>query len=262
MSSEKNDGPEEFVRSLARGLAVIEAFDRDHAALSLADVARRTNVTRATARRLLHTLVELGYASTDGKHFSLRAKVLNLGYSYMSSLGLIEIAQPVMSDLAAEVHELCSASVMDGHDVVYVARVPSKHRIMSISLNVGTRLPAHCTSMGRVLLAGLPPDGLDCYFSDTALSKSTERTIVDPTALREIVRKTADQGWAIVDGELELGLISVAAPILNEMGKVVAALNISSHTSRTTQKSAERDLLPPLLRAAKSISRSLGHERG
>ncbi len=151
---------------------------------------------------------------------------------------------------------------MDGHDVVYVARVPSKHRIMSISLNIGTRLPAHCTSMGRVPLAGLSPDSLDCFFSDTSLSKSTDRTIVDPAALREIVRKTGDQGWAIVDGELELGLISVAAPILDDRGKIVAALNISSHTSRTTLRSAQRDLLPPLLRAAKSISRSLGHDRG
>lgn len=261
MSSEKSDEPEEFVRSLARGLAVIEAFDREHAALPLADVARRANVTRATARRLLHTLVELGYATTDGKHFSLRPKVLNLGYSYMSSLGLIEIAQPVMSELAAEVHESCSASVMDGHDVVYVARVPSKQRIMSISLTVGTRLPAHCTSMGRVLLTGLSPAELDCFFDSTVLARLTPQTVVDPAALRAVVRQTAERGWAIVDGELELGLISVAAPIFDSAGKVSAALNISSHASRTTQQSAERDLLPPLLRAARSISQSLGHER-
>ena len=261
MSSEKEHGPEEFVRSLARGLAVIESFDREHAALSLADVSRRANVSRATARRLLHTLVELGYASTDGKRFSLRPKVLNLGYSYMSSLGLIEIAQPVMSDLAAEVHESCSASVMDGRDVVYVARVPSKQRIMSISLTVGTRLPAHCTSMGRVLLAGLSPAELDGYLASSVLSKPTPETVVDPAALGAIVRKTAEQGWAIVDGELELGLISLAAPIFDSAGKVAAALNISSHTSRTTPQSAERDLLPPLLRAAKSISRSMGFER-
>ncbi len=260
MSSENRDGPEEFVRSLARGLAVIEAFDREHSALSLADVARRADVTRATARRLLHTLVDLGYASTDGKRFSLRPKVLNLGYSYMASLGLIEIAQPVMSDLAAEVHESCSASVMDGHDVVYIARVPSKQRIMSISLTVGTRLPAHCTSMGRVLLSGLSPAEIEGFFADTVLSKPTPDTVVEPGALRAIVRQTAEQGWAIVDGELELGLISLAAPIHDNQGKVVAALNISSHTSRTTQRSAERDLLPPLLRAAKSISISLGYE--
>ncbi len=250
------------MRSLARGLAVIETFDRDHPSLSLAEVARRAGVSRATARRLLHTLVELGYAATDGKRFSLRAKVMSLGYSYMSSLGLIEIAQPVMSDLAAEVHESCSASVMDGHDVVYVARVPSKQRIMSISLTVGTRLPAHCTSMGRVLLAGLPPAALDGFLADGAtLSRATDRTVVDPGQLREIVRRTAEQGWAMVDGELELGLISLAAPIRDGAGRVVAALNISSHTSRTSARTAERDLLPPLLRAAQAISRSLGHER-
>jgi len=258
---EKSPDTEEYVRSLARGLAVIEAFDRDHALQSLADVARRANVSRATARRLLHTLVELGYAASDGKRFSLRPRVLNLGYSYMASLGLVEIAQPEMTGLVAEVHESCSASVMDGHDVVYVARVASSHRIMSISLNVGSRLPAHCTSMGRVLLAAMSPEALDTFFANQQLSRPTERTVTDIRELRAIISRTTEQGWAIVDGELELGLISLAAPIRDASGKVVAALNISSHTSRTTPESAERLLLPPLLKAANSISCALGTER-
>jgi IclR family pca regulon transcriptional regulator len=261
MSSAESGGREEFVRALSRGLAVIEAFDRDHAALSLADVARRAEISRATARRLLHTLVELGYAASDGKRFSLRARILNLGYSYMSSLDLIEVAQPMMSELAAEVRESCSASVMDGHDVIYVARVPSAERIMSVSLNIGSRLPAHCTSMGRVLLAGLTQASLDAFFSNTPLPRMTERTVVDPLTLRSLVAETAERGWALVDGELELGLISLAAPIQDSAGKVAAALNISSHSSRTSRKTAERDLLPPLLRTAKAISCALGAGR-
>jgi IclR family pca regulon transcriptional regulator len=261
VSSGKSGEAEEFVRALSRGLAVIEAFDRDNAAMSLADVARRANVSRATARRLLHTLVELGYAASDGKRFSLRARVLNLGYSYMSSLGLIEVAQPMMSELAAEVRESCSASVMDGHDVIYVARVPSAQRIMSISLNIGSRLPAHCTSMGRVLLAGLADSSLEAFFAGAPFSRLTERTVTEPAALRAIVAKTAEQGWALVDGELEIGLISLAAPIRDSTGKVAAALNISSHSSRTSRETAERDLLPPLIRTAKAISWALGAER-
>jgi len=259
--AEESTGSEEFVRSLARGLAVVETFDREHASQSLSDVARRANVTRATARRLLHTLVELGYAAGDGKRFSLRPKVLNLGYSYMASQGLVEIAQPVMAELVAEVRESCSASVMDDHDVVYIARVASSHRIMSISLNVGSRLPAHCTSMGRVLLAAMNPEALDGFFANQSLSHPTERTVTNVREIRGIIGKTAEQGWALVDGELELGLISLAAPIRDASGKVVAALNISSHTSRTTPASAERLLLPPLLRAANSISCALGTER-
>jgi IclR family pca regulon transcriptional regulator len=261
MSSPVERDGDEFVRSLARGLAVIEAFDRMHAAMTLSDVARRAGVTRATARRLLHTLVELGYAATDGKLFTLRAKTLNLGYSYLSSLGLVEISQPLMTELAAEVHEACSASVMDGNDVIYVARVPSAQRIMSITLGVGSRLPAHCTSMGRVLLAGLSEDGLEAFFANTALPRLNERTVTDPVKLREIIKKTAQQGYALVDGELEPGLISLAAPIRDAKCKVVAALNVSTHSSRTTPKRAQADLLPPLLRTAGMISHALGLEQ-
>ncbi|MEU8153420.1 IclR family transcriptional regulator [Micromonospora sp. NPDC048986] len=255
VSEEATRSPE-FVQSLERGLAVIRAFDGEHPQLTLSEVARRTGLTRAAARRFLLTLVELGYVHTDGRLFSLRARILELGYAYLSSLSLPEVAQRHMEALVAQVHESCSVSVLDGDEVVYVARVPTK-RIMTVGISVGTRFPAYATSMGRVLLAAQPVEWLDDYLATAQLRPLTRRTVTDPAKLRAVLTKIAVQGYAIVDQELEEGLRSVAAPIHGENGSVIAAVNVSAHASRGSFEMIRRELLPPLLAAAKRIEEDI-----
>ncbi len=242
-----------FVQSLARGLAVIRAFDAEHPELSLSDVARMTGLNRAAARRFLHTLVELEYVRTDGRRFSLGPRVLELGYSYLSSLTLPELALPAMERLVERVHESCSMAVLDGGEVVYVARVPTK-RIMSVTISVGTRFPAYATSMGRVLLAHQPSDWLDSYLARARLEPLTPRTVTDPERLREILDQVRSDGYCLVDEELEVGLRSMAAPIRGKQGRVLAAINVSAHISRGPAELIRKDLLPPLLDTAHEIS--------
>ena len=248
--------PTHFVRSLERGLAVIRAFDADSPELTLSDVARSAGLTRAAARRFLLTLADLGYVSTDGRYFALSPRVLELGYSYLSSLTLPEVAEPHLERLVAEVHESSSVSVLDGGDVIYVARVPTS-RIMSVSINVGTRFPAYATSMGRVLLSGLADAELEDYLADVDLRRLSPRTITSVPALRAELARTRSQGWALVDQELEEGLRSVAAPIRDRAGRVVAAVNLSAHASRMSTESVRRQLVPPLLATAARIEAEL-----
>ncbi|MEU6205425.1 IclR family transcriptional regulator [Micromonospora musae] len=255
MTEETTRSPE-FVQSLERGLAVIRAFDAEHPQLTLSDVARMTGLTRAAARRFLLTLVELGYVHTDGRLFSLRPRILELGYAYLSSLSLPEVAQPHMEALVAQVHESCSVSVLDGPEVVYVARVPTK-RIMTVGISVGTRFPAYATSMGRVLLAAQPGDWLDDYLAKAELRPLTRRTVTDPGKLRAVLKKIAGQGYAIVDQELEEGLRSLAAPIRGDNGSVIAAVNVSAHASRGSSETIRKELLPPLLATAARIEEDL-----
>jgi IclR family pca regulon transcriptional regulator len=246
----------DYVQSLERGLAVIRAFDADRPELTLSDVARATGLPRAAARRFLLTLVELGYVRSDGGRFSLRPRVLELGYAYLSGLGLPEVAQPHMEALVARVNESSSMSVLDDTDVVYVVRVPTR-RIMAITLAVGTRLPAYATSMGRVLLAALPPDELDGRLARTEIRPLTATTVSDAEALRARLDRVREQGWATVDQELEEGVRSVAAPIRDASGAVTAALNVSAHASRTTMQALRRDVLPLLLESAAAIEAEL-----
>ncbi|RKN36478.1 IclR family transcriptional regulator [Micromonospora musae] len=255
MTEETTRSPE-FVQSLERGLAVIRAFDAEHPQLTLSDVARMTGLTRAAARRFLLTLVELGYVHTDGRLFSLRPRILQLGYAYLSSLSLPEVAQPHMEALVAQVHESCSVSVLDGPEVVYVARVPTK-RIMTVGISVGTRFPAYATSMGRVLLAAQPAEWLDDYLARADLRPLTRRTVTDPGKLRSALKKIATQGYAIVDQELEEGLRSLAAPIRGDNGSVIAAVNVSAHASRGSSETIRKELLPPLLATAGRIEEDL-----
>jgi IclR family pca regulon transcriptional regulator len=245
----------EYVQSLERGLAVIRAFDAEHPELTLSDVARATGLTRAAARRFLLTLLELGYVRTDGRVFSLRPRVLELGYSYVSSIGLPEVAQPHMEALVAQVHESCSLSVLDGRDIVYVARVPT-HRIMAVVITVGTRFPAYATSMGRVLLAGLSPDALDEYLAGVELLALTPKTIADETQLRRALKRVVGAGYAMVDQELEVGLRSIAVPV-RVKGQVAAALNVSMHVGQRTADSARREILPLLRDTARVIEDDL-----
>jgi IclR family pca regulon transcriptional regulator len=246
----------DFVQSLDRGLAVIRCFSSEHPSLTLSEVAERTGLTRAAARRFLLTLQELGYVGSTGRQFSLRPRVLALGYAYLSSFSVAQIAQPHLEDLTEELHESCSVSVLDGDDLVYVARA-SANRIMTIALTVGTRLPPYPTSMGRVLLAHLPAAELDAYLSRTELRKLTERTVVDPAELRAILATVRSQGWAAVDQELEAGVRSIAVPIQDSSGKVVAAINASAHAARVPMRTLEKEFLPRLLDSARQIDSEL-----
>ncbi|MGC5171929.1 IclR family transcriptional regulator domain-containing protein [Microbacterium sp. DT81.1] len=245
---------EEFVQSLARGLAVIRAFDAEHPELTLSDVARRTGLTRAAARRFLLTLETLGYVRSDARAFALTPRVLELGFSYLSALSLPGIVQPHLEALSREVGESVSAAVLDGPDIVYVARVPTR-RIMSVRITIGTRFPAYATSMGRVLLASLASGEVDAAAS--TLPALTERTVTEPAALRAELARVSDQGWALVDGELEPGLRSIAAPLHARDGAVVAAINVSTSSTRDSVEHLLEAYLPLLLRTAQAIDAEL-----
>jgi IclR family transcriptional regulator, pca regulon regulatory protein len=245
-----------FVQSLERGLMVIRALDSpDPKALS--EVARSTGLSRASARRFLLTLRQLGYVREAGGRFALTPRVLDLGYAYLSSLTLPEVAQPHLERLVARVHESSSVSVLDGDDVVYVARVPTR-RIMSVTISVGTRFPAYATSMGRVLLADLPDEDVDARLGRADLRRLTVRTVATANDLRREIERVRRQGYALVDEELEEGLRSVAAPIRDGTGAVVAAINLPVQAARTSVAVMRRDLLPPLQETAAAIERDLG----
>ena len=255
-NSEDGTRDADFVQSLERGLAVIRAFDAEHPKLSLSEVAAITGLSRAAARRFLHTLVGLGYMRMEGSQFSLRPKILELGYAYLSSPSLPEVAMPHLEQLVEQVRESSSVSQLDGDDVVYIARVPTR-RIMTVAISVGTRFPAYATSMGRVLLADRPDDWLDGYLTSVTLVPLTSHTVADPAALRAELGKIREQGWALVDQELEEGLRSVAAPIRDADGRAIAAVNVSTHAGRRTVAEVTRDLLAPLLRTAQAIETDL-----
>ena len=246
----------DFVQSLERGLAVIRSFDAEHRELALSDVARATGLTRAAARRFLLTLVELGYVHLSEGRFSLRPRILELGYAYLSSQSLPEVAQPHMEALVAAVNESSSISVLDDLDIVYVVRVPTR-RIMSITLAVGTRLPAYATSMGRVLLADLTDAELDERLSRLSPAALTDRTVSDAAALRPILETVRRQGYAAVDQELEEGLRSLAVPIRDGGGRAVAALNVSVHSSRASMAVLRREFLPVARRTVAAIEADL-----
>jgi len=259
-SAEADDRPpprnSDFVQSLDRGLAVIRAFGPDRERLSLSEVARATGLTRAAARRFLLTLVSLGYVRSDGREFSLRPRVLELGYAYLSGLALPDVAAPHMEEMVARLHESSSISVLDGQHVVYVVRVPTK-RIMTVAISVGTRFPAYATSMGRVLLAALPAEELERYLADATLAPLTDRTVTDPARLRALLAQVAQQGYSIVDQELEEGLRAVAAPIRGAPDVGTAAINVSAHASRVSMVALREQILPVLLETAAQIEADL-----
>lgn len=255
MANTDDERNADFVQSLERGLSVLRSFDAQHPDMTLADVARATGLTRATARRLLHTLVALGYVATDGKRFELTPAVLDLGHAYVSSLQLPDIAQPFMESLSERVHESVSASVLDGQQIVYVARVPTQ-RIMTISLAIGSRLPALWTSMGRVLVSSLPVERQRELVA-TAASPRSERAIADADRLLGELDQVRQQGWCLLDQELEEGIRSVAAPLHDRRGRVVAAINIGTHASRVSIRDLRHGILPHLLDTAREIDGQL-----
>lgn len=247
-----------FVQSLARGLAVIGAFDERHPELTLSEAAARTGLSRASARRFLHTLVELGYAATDGKSFRLTPRVLRLGFAYLASQPLAGIATPFLEELSAQVGESASASELDGADVVYVARVQTR-RIMHVAIGVGTRFPAAATSMGRVLLAGLDPRRVQELLRAQPVPALTPRTLTDPAAILAELDRVREQGYCLVDQELESGLRSVAVPVLDDAGSVVCALNVSLSVAGPDEnaEAAAQRVLPALRRTAADVQAAL-----
>ena len=243
-----------YVQSFARGLEVIRSFSAAAPRQTLTEVAGRAGLTRAGARRILLTLQTLGYVESDGRLFSLTPRMLDLGFAYLSSMPIWNLAEPVMEALVEQVKESSSAAALEGTDIVYVLRVPTR-KIMSIGLGVGSRLPAYCTSMGRMLLAGLPEDDALRRLRASKRTSFTRHTITDVDALLAKVQQARKQGWCLVNQELEEGLVSIAAPITNRSGRMVAALNISGQANRTSAKLMQETMLPPLLEAADAISR-------
>jgi IclR family transcriptional regulator, pca regulon regulatory protein len=252
----RRTGSSEYVQSLERGLAVIRTFSQDSPAQTLSEIAERTGLNRAAARRFLLTLKELGYVESDGRLFSLRPRVLDLGYSYLASLPVWEIARPYLEELADNVMETTSASVLDGADIVFVARVETK-RIMSMTLGVGSRLPAWATAMGRVLLAELTPEQLDAYFDRVPLDPITPRTVTDRHRLLKLIGEAREQGWTLVDQEIEEGVRSLAVPIRGAGGRADVALTVCSHAFRVSVDRVMSEFLPLVRETSERITAQL-----
>ena len=251
-------GDPNFMTSLARGLAVIQGFTQQKRSLTMAQLSHRTGIPRAAVRRCLYTLSRLGLVgSEDGKTYSLRPKILSLGHAYLSSSTLATSAQPLLDRVSERLGESSSIALLVGDEILYVARSSITRRIMSVDLSIGTRLPAYCTSMGRVLLAHLPAADLDGYLRRTKLVAHTPRTLVAPERIRRTLAQVASEDYAIVDQELEIGLRSIAVPVRDVAGKVVAAMNISTQASRVPAGELTRRFLPELAAAARELSAML-----
>jgi IclR family transcriptional regulator, pca regulon regulatory protein len=250
------DGARYFVQSLERGLAVIRTFGPETPELTSTEVAQRSDLTRAAARRFLLTLVDLGYVTTDGRHFRLTPRVLELGYAYLSSLSLPAVAEPHLQTLVAEVQESSELATLDGEEIVYIVIVHGP-RILTKALNVGARMPAHATSMGRVLLAGLDDAALDRYLGEAQLPGFLPKTITDPKRLRSELLRVREKGYAVIEEELEEGLRAIAVPIRDRSGATIAAVNISTHIRQRTVESLTSELLPRLRQTADAIEREL-----
>ena len=248
--------PTDIIASLIKGLHVLECFDAQSARLSITDVAGKTGLDRATARRCLLTLHHGGYADYDGKFFSLTPRALRLGLGALSAMPLPQIVQPWLDQLTEQIGQSCSVSILDGTEIVYLARAAQK-RVMSIGLMPGSRLPAHCTSMGRVLLAALPPDQARAILDASDLSPRTPRSLSDPDAIMARLEQVRADGYSVNDQEIELGLRSVAVPLLNAKGQTVAALNTGMAASLETPDTLVRTYLPPLLQVQSGLSRIL-----
>jgi IclR family transcriptional regulator, pca regulon regulatory protein len=246
-------GDREFMATLAKGLSVMRAFNGTRTTMTLSQTAEVTDLTRATARRILRTLAALGYVAQDGRQFSLTPKTLELGFSYLSSQSWIDQATPLLKDLSAEVQESCSAAILQGTDIVYVARVPTR-RIMSTALTVGSRLPAFHTSLGRVQLGFLEDAEVWRRIMSMRLEPYTTNTITEPQALYDRVKADHEQGFSIVDEELERGLRSIAVPIVDRRGEAIAGLNLATNSTRITRNHLREGFLPKLRDVSARVS--------
>jgi IclR family transcriptional regulator, pca regulon regulatory protein len=247
-------GDPDFMASLARGLAVIRAFaGQPPGGHTIAELSLRTGIPRSAVRRCLYTLERLGYAAVDGRRFVLGPKVLSLGAAYATSTTLTAAAQRFLDQVSARVHESCSLATLDEGEILYLIRAASGQRIMSVDLRPGSRLPAYCTSLGRVLLAHLAPAELRAYLARTRLVPHTERTVTSRERLLQLLEGIRRVGFAVVDQELELGLRSIAVPVRDGAGRVVAAMNVGTQAARVPLRELERRFLPPLDAAAADV---------
>jgi IclR family pca regulon transcriptional regulator len=250
---ENPSGDPDFMMSLARGLCVLQAFARHKRSVTVSQLSSQTGLSRAAVRRCLYTLTRLGYTGCDDSgHNFLLPKVMALGYAYFSSMPFVRVAQPVLDRLANVLGESCSIAVLQGHEIVYVVRTPVT-RIMSVDLQVGSRLPAFCTSMGRVLLANLPGDECEMRLAQLKIHQYTGRTVATVDRLRRILKAVQRSGFSIADQELEIGLRSIAVPVRNASGKVVAALNSATHAARVSRAELHVTFLPHLLKSAEEL---------
>ncbi|WP_254275928.1 IclR family transcriptional regulator C-terminal domain-containing protein [Halomonas sp. 3H] len=247
----------DFVTALASGLEVILAFDEAHPRMTLSEVAARTGMNRARARRFLLTLHALGYVRKQQRVFELAPRVLQLGYAFLSANDYRSVIQQVLEDITEACGESSSLGVLDGDEVIYVARSSSRHRLMAITLSVGTRLPAAHTSMGRVLLAQLPDAELDAWLERTVLEQHTDKTITDKAELRQCILKVRQQGYAIADQELDSGLRSIAVPAFDANGKLLGAINISTNAARVSHATLMEQYLPLLQEKSRLIRTSI-----
>ncbi len=245
-----------FVNSLARGLEVIRAFSRTKPNMTLSEVAQETDLTRAAARRFLLTLVREGYAEANGRQFRLSPKVLELGYSVLASRSVVEVVQPVLDELAGKLDESCFAAVLDGDNVVYIARAVSR-RVVNVGIDVGSRVAAHCVSTGRVLLAGLSEPELKAYLERVRLERYTPTTITSKIKLGKTIRETRRKGWSIVDQEFEIGLRSISVALQNRSGATVAALNVCCPSPRVNPGQMRTKILAELRDSATRISAAM-----
>lgn len=250
-------GDPNFMTSLARGLAVIQAFQERKRHLTIAQISHRTEIPRASVRRCLYTLMQMGYVTNSGRTWSLLPKVLTLGHAYLSSTPMAEAAQPVLDQLSDRLNEACSMATLEGDEILYVARSSIPLRLISTSLSIGSRLPAYCTSMGQILLAALDDAALEEYLANVDLQFRTSRTLHTVEALREVLLATRERGWVVSDQELELGLRSLAVPLRDPAGQVVAAVNVGTPVSRVTRRELETRFLPVLLEASRELNKRL-----
>lgn len=242
----------DHIGSLAKGLRVLECFDADHPRMSISEVSVRTGLDRATARRCLLTLSHEGYAEYDGKYFSLTPRTLRLGIGVLSSLPLPQIVQPWLDQLTEQIGQSCSVAILEGSEIVYLARAAQK-KVMSIGLMPGSRLPAHCTSLGRVLLAALPEDKALTILDRTDLSPRTPRSLSNKEEILARLKLVAAQGYATIDEEVEIGLRSIAVPLIDRKGTTVAALNTGMAATHHSMEDLVSEFLPPLKRVQESL---------
>lgn len=248
-----DDSRSGYVTSFSRGLAVIRCFSRTHPSLTIAEVARATGLNRATARRFLHTLEAEGYVSVENGRYTLRPRIMELGYAYLSSVAVDEILQQRLAALADHLHESCSAGVLDDQDVVFVARAETTHpRVMTLALKVGQRIPAYLTALGRVLLAELPDDRLDDYLRTAELHRETARTIADPELLREEVLSVRKAGYCLMDQEIELGVRAAAVPV-RRPNRPPLAISAAVHANRGSMQTLAATFVPALLETAAEL---------
>ena len=247
-------GDPNFMTSLARGLIVIQAFTQQSPQMTISQLSVKTGLSRAAVRRCLYTLTKLGFAGAeDGSRYSLRPRMLTLSHTYTTSNTLATAAQPILERMSAALHESFSVATLDGEDIVYIARTQVS-RVMAVDVHIGSRLPAYCTSMGRVLLAYLPTEQLEQYLAKATLTPHTTRTITTVEKLRLALRNVRRNGYALVDQEYEVGLRSLAVPVYSASGRVVATLNLSGNAPRLSVLEMQSRYLTHLRNAANELS--------